>query len=160
VVELLLPNFIPNINVVTSAISGILIPTLQSIPNLFNGTIFPAFDEFVQKLKLPLSGFDLLSQSITSQLLPGFNVVYSTIKDLMLPGFAMIPQVFNSTVFPAFDDFVQKMRNTIITSMQKTPSLVSSSMGILVQTIGVSVSTIGKLISSIPGVVSDGVSPI
>lgn len=160
VVELLLPNFIPNINVVTSAISGILIPTLQSIPNLFNGTIFPAFDEFVQKLKLPLSGFDLLSQSITSQLLPGFNVVYSTIKDLMLPGFAMIPQAFNSTVFPAFDDFVQKMRNTIITSMQKTPSLVSSSMGILVQTIGVSVSTIGKLISSIPGVVSDGVSPI
>ena len=160
VVELLLPNFIPNINVVTSAISGILIPTLQSIPNLFNGTIFPAFDEFVQKLKLPLPGFDLLSQSITSQLLPGFNVVYSTIKDLMLPGFAMIPQVFNSTVFPAFDDFVQKMRNTIITSMQKTPSLVSSSMGILVQTIGVSVSTIGKLISSIPGVVSDGVSPI
>ena len=160
VVELLLPNFIPNINAVTSAISGILIPTLQSIPNLFNGTIFPAFDEFVQKLKLPLSGFDLLSQSITSQLLPGFNVVYSTIKDLMLPGFAMIPQVFNSTVFPAFDDFVQKMRNTIITSMQKTPSLVSSSMGILVQTIGVSVSTIGKLISSIPGVVSDGVSPI
>ena len=160
VVELLLPNFIPNINAVTSAISGILIPTLQSIPNLFNGTIFPAFDEFVQKLKLPLPGFDLLSQSITSQLLPGFNVVYSTIKDLMLPGFAMIPQVFNSTVFPAFDDFVQKMRNTIITSMQKTPSLVSSSMGILVQTIGVSVSTIGKLISSIPGVVSDGVSPI
>ena len=160
VVELLLPNFIPNISVVTSAISGILIPTLQSIPNLFNGTIFPAFDEFVQKLKLPLPGFDLLSQSITSQLLPGFNVVYSTIKDLMLPGFAMIPQVFNSTVFPAFDDFVQKMRNTIITSMQKTPSLVSSSMGILVQTIGVSVSTIGKLISSIPGVVSDGVSPI
>ena len=160
VVELLLPNFIPNINVVTSAISGILIPTLQSIPNLFNGTIFPAFDEFVQKLKLPLPGFDLLSQSITSQLLPGFNVVYSTIKDLMLPGFAMIPQAFNSTVFPAFDDFVQKMRNTIITSMQKTPSLVSSSMGILVQTIGVSVSTIGKLISSIPGVVSDGVSPI
>lgn len=160
VVELLLPNFIPNINVVTSAISGILIPTLQSIPNLFNGTIFPAFDEFVQKLKLPLPGFDLLSQSITSQLLPGFNVVYSTIKDLMLPGFAMIPQVFNSTVFPSFDDFVQKMRNTIITSMQKTPSLVSSSMGILVQTIGVSVSTIGKLISSIPGVVSDGVSPI
>ena len=160
VVELLLPNFIPNINVVTSAISGILIPTLQSIPNLFNGTIFPAFDEFVQKLKLPLPGFDLLSQSISSQLLPGFNVVYSTIKDLMLPGFAMIPQAFNSTVFPAFDDFVQKMRNTIITSMQKTPSLVSSSMGILVQTIGVSVSTIGKLISSIPGVVSDGVSPI
>ena len=160
VVELLLPNFIPNISVVTSAISGILIPTLQSIPNLFNGTIFPAFDEFVQKLKLPLPGFDLLSQSITSQLLPGFNVVYSTIKDLMLPGFAMIPQAFNSTVFPAFDDFVQKMRNTIITSMQKTPSLVSSSMGILVQTIGVSVSTIGKLISSIPGVVSDGVSPI
>ena len=160
VVELLLPNFIPNINAVTSAISGILIPTLQSIPNLFNGTIFPAFDEFVQKLKLPLPGFDLLSQSITSQLLPGFNVVYSTIKDLMLPGFAMIPQAFNSTVFPAFDDFVQKMRNTIITSMQKTPSLVSSSMGILVQTIGVSVSTIGKLISSIPGVVSDGVSPI
>lgn len=160
VVELLLPNFIPNINAVTSAISGILIPTLQSIPNLFNGTIFPAFDEFVQKLKLPLPGFDLLSQSITSQLLPGFNVVYSTIKDLMLPGFAMIPQVFNSTVFPSFDDFVQKMRNTIITSMQKTPSLVSSSMGILVQTIGVSVSTIGKLISSIPGVVSDGVSPI
>lgn len=160
VVELLLPNFIPNINVVTSAISGILIPTLQSIPNLFNGTIFPAFDEFVQKLKLPLPGFDLLSQSITSQLLPGFNVVYSTIKDLMLPGFAMIPQAFNSTVFPAFDDFVQKMRNTIITSMQNAPSLVSSSMGILVQTIGVSVSTIGKLISSIPGVVSDGVSPI
>ena len=160
VVELLLPNFIPNINAVTSAISGILIPTLQSIPNLFNGTIFPAFDEFVQKLKLPLPGFDLLSQSITSQLLPGFNVVYSTIKDLMLPGFAMIPQVFNSTVFPSFDDFVQKMRNTIITSIQKTPSLVSSSMGILVQTIGVSVSTIGKLISSIPGVVSDGVSPI
>ena len=160
VVELLLPNFIPNINAVTSAISGILIPTLQSIPNLFNGTIFPAFDEFVQKLKLPLPGFDLLSQSISSQLLPGFNVVYSTIKDLMLPGFAMIPQAFNSTVFPAFDDFVQKMRNTIITSMQKTPSLVSSSMGILVQTIGVSVSTIGKLISSIPGVVSDGVSPI
>lgn len=160
VVELLLPNFIPNISVVTSAISGILIPTLQSIPNLFNGTIFPAFDEFVQKLKLPLPGFDLLSQSITSQLLPGFNVVYSTIKDLMLPGFTMIPQAFNSTVFPAFDDFVQKMRNTIITSMQKTPSLVSSSMGILVQTIGVSVSTIGKLISSIPGVVSDGVSPI
>ena len=160
VVELLLPNFIPNISVVTSAISGILIPTLQSIPNLFNGTIFPAFDEFVQKLKLPLPGFDLLSQSISSQLLPGFNVVYSTIKDLMLPGFAMIPQAFNSTVFPAFDDFVQKMRNTIITSMQKTPSLVSSSMGILVQTIGVSVSTIGKLISSIPGVVSDGVSPI
>lgn len=160
IVELSLPNFIPNLNTVVSGITNLLQPTLAGIPTLFNGTIFPAFDEFVQKLKLPLPGFDLLSQSISSQLLPGFNVVYSTIKDLMLPGFAMVPQVFNSTVFPSFDDFVQKMRNTIITSMQNAPSLVSSSMGILVQTIGVSVSTIGKLISSIPGVVSDGVSPI
>ena len=149
VVELLLPNFIPNINVVTSAISGILIPTLQSIPNLFNGTIFPAFDEFVQKLKLPLPGFDLLSQSITSQLLPGFNVVYSTIKDLMLPGFALIPQTMNGTVFPSFDEFVQRMRNQIITAVQSAPSEIATMMSGLGAAISSGLTTAGTAAANV-----------
>ena len=125
-VELSLPNFIPNLNTVVSGITGLLQPTLAGIPSLFKGTIFPIFDEFVQKLKLPLPGFDALYRSITSQLLPGFDSVYIGIKDLMLPGFAMIPQVFNGTVFPGFDEFVQRMRNTIITSVQAVPGEIAT----------------------------------
>lgn len=125
-VELSLPNFIPNLNTVVSGITNLLQPALAGIPSLFNGTIFPAFDEFVQKLQLPLPGFDRLCQSITSQLLPGFDSVYIGIKDLMLPGFAMIPQIFNGTVFPGFDEFVQRMRNTIITSVQAAPGEIAT----------------------------------
>ena len=125
VIDIQAPNAIPTINGIVSGISGVLIPGLAVIPEFFRGTVFPAFDELLQKLLSPLPGFDKMYQSIHSTMLPGFDALYQGLTS-MLPGFALIPQTMNGTVFPAFDEFVQRMRNTIITSVQAAPGEIAT----------------------------------
>ena len=125
VIDIQAPNAIPTINGIVSGISGVLIPGLAVIPDFFRGTVFPAFDELLQKLLSPLPGFDKMYQSIHSTMLPGFDALYQGLTS-MLPGFALIPQTMNGTVFPAFDEFVQRMRNQIITVVQSAPGEIAT----------------------------------
>ena len=125
VIDIQAPNAIPTINGIVSGISGVLIPGLAVIPEFFRGTVFPAFDELLQKLLSPLPGFDKMYQSIHSTMLPGFDALYQGLTS-MLPGFALIPQTMNGTVFPAFDEFVQRMRNQIITVVQAAPGEIAT----------------------------------
>lgn len=148
VIDIQAPNAIPTINGIVSGISGVLIPGLAVIPEFFRGTVFPAFDELLQKLLSPLPGFDKMYQSIHSTMLPGFDALYQGITS-MLPGFALIPQTMNGTVFPAFDEFVQRMRNQIITAVQSAPSEIATMMAGLGVAISSGLTTAGTAAANV-----------
>ena len=136
------PNAIPLLNGLADSINNVLIPGLAAIPEFFRGTVFPAFDELLQKLLAPLPGIDQLNQSIQGSMLPGFDALYQGLTS-MLPGFALIPQVISGTVFPAFDEFVSRMRNQIITAVQAMPGEIALAMSGLGAAIQTGVQTVG-----------------
>lgn len=147
-IDIQAPNAIPLINNIANGINNVLLPGLTVIPEFFRGTVFPAFDELLQKLLSPLPGFDKMYQSIHSTMLPGFDALYQGITS-MLPGFALIPQTMNGTVFPAFDEFVQRMRNQIITVVQSAPSEIAVMMSGLGAAISSGLTTAGTAAANV-----------
>ena len=142
-IDIQVPNLKPSINGVlegiesiSTGINSVLIPGLAAIPNYFKGTIFPAFDEFLQKLLSPLPGFSQIQQGIQGTFIPTLDDLYLALTG-MLGGFALIPQTVQGTIFPVFDEFVQRMRNQIITIVQAAPGEIAAAMS----GIGVAIST-------------------
>ena len=128
VVELLAPAFLPTLGAIVSGISGVLLPGLASIPAFFKGTVFPAFDEFLQKLRQPLPGFGDIYNAIKSMMLPGFELLQRSLQDSLIPGLLMVPQTIQGTVLPLFDEFVDKLRGQIVTAVQELPGKVASAL--------------------------------
>ena len=147
-IDIQAPNAIPLINNIANGINNVLLPGLAVIPEFFRGTVFPAFDELLQKLLSPLPGFNQVYQSIHNTMLPGFDALYQGLTS-MLPGFALIPQTMNGTVFPAFDEFVQRMRNQIITAVQSAPSEIATMMAGLGVAISSGLTTAGTAAANV-----------
>lgn len=128
------PNAIPLINGIASGINDVLIPGLEAIPSFLRGTVFPGFDEFLQKLLSPLDGFSQIKQGVQGTMIPTFDELYIALTG-MLGGFALVPQTIEGTVFPSFDEFVRKMKTDIVTVVQAMPgeiSLAMTSIGIAI----------------------------
>ena len=147
-IDIQAPNAIPLIEGLAHSINNVLIPGLTLIPNFFRGTVFPAFDELLQKILSPLPGFSQLNQAITGTMIPGFDLLHQSLVST-LPGFALIPKTMTGTVFPVFDEFVERMKNQVITIIQAMPGEIAITMAALGSAISTGIQTAGTAAANV-----------